>query len=82
MRKAGFPGIRMHDARRTHATLMLDQGVNWKMISERLGHGSVAMTLDLYAHASPGLQQAAAHGFDKVLGVVGDRAEIEEMSRV
>ena len=58
------------------------QGVNWKIISERLGHGSVAMTLDLYAHASPGLQQAAAHGFDKVLGGVGDQAEIEEMSRV
>ena len=75
-------GIRMHDARHTHATLMLEQGVNWKIISERLGHGSVAMTLDLYAHASPGLQQAAAHGFDKVLGVVGDGAEIVEMSRV
>ena len=82
MRKAGFPGIRMHDVRHTHATLMLEQGVNRKIIRERLGHGSVAMTLDLYAHASPGLQQAAAHGFDKVLGVVGDRAEIEEMSRV
>ena len=82
MRKAGFPGIRMHDTRHTHATLMLEQGVNWKIISERLGHGSVAMTLDLYAHASPGLQQAAAHGFDKVLGVVGDGAEIAEMSRV
>jgi integrase len=61
---------------------MLEQGVNWKIISERLGHGSVAMTLDLYAHVSPGLQQAAAHGFDKVLGVVGERAEIEEISRV
>ena len=61
---------------------MLEQRVNRKIIRERLGHGSVAMTLDLYAHASPGLQQAAAHGFDKVLGVVGDRAEIEEMSRV
>ena len=82
MRQAGVPGIRMHDARHTHAILMLEQGVNWKIISERLGHGSVAMTLDLYAHASPGLQQAAAHGFDKVLGGVGDQAEIEEMSRV
>ena len=82
MRQAGFPGIRMHDARHSHATLMLEQGVNWKIISERLGHGSVAMTLDLYAHASPGLQQAAAHGFDKVLGGVGDQAEIGEISRV
>ena len=66
VRQAGFPGIRLHDARHTHATLMLEQGVNWKIISERLGHGSVAMTLDLYAHASPSLQQAAAQGFDRV----------------
>jgi integrase len=54
---------------------MLEQGVNWKIISERLGHGSVAMTLDLYAHASPGLQQAAAQGFDKVLNSVNKGSE-------
>ena len=52
-----------------------EQGVNWKIISERLGHGSVAMTLDLDAHASPGMQQAAALGFDKVLEKVGDAGE-------
>ena len=81
VKKAGFPGIRLHDARHTHATLMLEQGVNWKIISERLGHGSVAMTLDLYAHASPGLQQAAAQGFDKVLDSVSKDSETEVMSR-
>ncbi len=75
VRQAGFPGIRLHDARHTHATLMLEQGVNWKIISERLGHGSAAMTLDLYAHASPGLQQAAAHDFDQVLEKVGNPVE-------
>ena len=71
----------MHDARHTHATLMLEQGVNWKIISERLGHGSVAMTLDLYAHVSPGLQQAATRGFERVLGTFTNDNEIEEMSR-
>ena len=71
----------MHDARHTHATLMPEQGVNWKIISERLGHGSVAMTLDLYAHASPGLQQAAAQCFDKVLESDSNVSETEEMSR-
>ena len=75
VRKAGYPGIRLHDARHTHATLMLEQGVNWKIISERLGHGSVAMTLDLYAHASPGLQQAAAQGFDRVFEKVENLGE-------
>ena len=72
----------MHDARHTHATLMLEQGVNWKIISERLGHGSVAMTLDLYAHVSPSLQQAADHGFDRVLDTLTNDNEIGEMSRV
>ena len=71
----------MHDASHTHATLMPKQGVNWKIISERLGHGSVAMTLDLYAHASPGLQQAAAQCFDKVLESDSNVSETEEMSR-
>lgn len=65
-RQAGFQGIRLHDGRHSHVTSMVEQGVNRKIISERLGHGSVAMTLDLYAHASPGLQKAAAQGFDRV----------------
>ena len=81
VRQAGFPGIRLHDARHTHATLMLERGVNWKIISERLGHGSVAMTLDLYAHASPGMQQAAAQGFDRVLDKVGTVDETKEASQ-
>ena len=72
VRQAGFRGIRLHDARHTHATFMLEQGGNWKIISERLGHTSVAMTLDLYAHASPGLQQAAAQGFDRVFDKARD----------
>ena len=60
---------------------MLEQGVNWKIISERLGHGSVAMTLDLYAHASLGLQQAAAQGFDRVLNGVNKQIETGEIAR-
>ena len=79
-KQAAFQGVRLHDARHTHATLMLEQGVNWKIISERLGHGSVAMTLDLYAHASPGLQKAAAEGFDKVLDKQKDVVEINRTS--
>ena len=60
---------------------MLEQGVNWKIISELLGHGSVAMTLDLYAHVSPGLQQAEVHGSDRVLDTLTNDNEIKEMSR-
>ena len=68
VKQAGFQGVRLHDARLTHATLMLKQGVNAKIISERLGHSSVVITLDTYSHVLPGLQEAAARGFDEGLG--------------
>ena len=63
--QAGFQGIRLHDARHTHATLMMAQGVNPKVVSERLGHANISMTLDVYSHVIPGIQEAAALGFDQ-----------------
>lgn len=65
--KAGVKVIRLHDARHTHATLMLKQGIHPKIVQERLGHASIQMTLDIYSHVSPGLQQAAAESFDKLV---------------
>jgi integrase len=65
MKKAGLEGIRMHDLRHTHATLMMKQGVNPKIVQERLGHSSFAVTMDVYSHVVPGLQEAAALGFDQ-----------------
>ncbi len=65
--KAGVTPIRLHDARHTHASLMLKQGVHPKIVQERLGHASIQMTLDTYSHVAPGLQQAAAEAFDKLL---------------
>ena len=64
-RKAGLTGIRLHDSRHTHATMMMKDGVNPKIVSERLGHSSVATTLDLYSHVTPGMQKAAALRFDQ-----------------
>jgi integrase len=58
--RAGLPKIRFHNLRHTHATLALQAGVHPKVISERLGHSTVAMTLDVYAHAIPALQHDAA----------------------
>jgi transcriptional regulator with XRE-family HTH domain len=55
-----FRAIRLHDLRHTHATLALQAGVHPKVISERLGHATVAITLDIYSHAIPALQQDAA----------------------
>lgn len=57
---AKLPRIRLHDLRHTHATLMLQAGVHPKVASERLGHHSVAFTLDVYAHVIPGMQSDAA----------------------
>ncbi len=59
-RRVGVPRIRLHDVRHTHATLLLRAGVNPKVVSERLGHSSVAFTLDTYAHVMPGMQPEAA----------------------
>lgn len=55
-----LPRIRFHDLRHTHATRLLAVGVNVKVVSERLGHASVAFTLDTYAHVMPGQQASAA----------------------
>lgn len=54
------PAIRLHDLRHTYATLALRAGVHPKVVSERLGHANIAMTLDTYSHAVPGLQSEAA----------------------
>ena len=60
VRRCGLRGIRLHDCRHTHASLMLKQGVHPKIVQERLGHASIRITLDTYSHVAPGLQQAAA----------------------
>jgi integrase len=66
----GLKGIRLHDARHTHASIMLRQGVNPKVVSERLGHSDVNITLQIYSHILPGLQEAAAAAFDAGIDAV------------
>lgn len=65
--RAGVKVIRLHDARHTHASIMLKQGIHPKIVQERLGHASIQMTLDTYSHVAPGLQEAAALRFDEVV---------------
>jgi len=76
VREAGLPHVRFHDLRHSHATLMLSAGVHPKVVSERLGHSSVAFTLDTYSHVLPGLQEQAAQRFDERLGQVPDVAKM------
>ena len=66
---AALHGVRLHDLRHTHASLMLQAGIHPKIVSERLGHAGVAITLDLYSHVLPGLQEEAADRFSRLLGV-------------
>jgi integrase len=68
LRLAGQPRIRFHDLRHTHASHLLRQGVHPKVVSERLGHASVGITLDTYSHLLPGMQAEAAEKIDQVLG--------------
>lgn len=65
VRRVEIKPIRLHDARHTHASLMLKQGTHPKIVQERLGHASVQITLDTYSHVAPGLQEAAAARFDE-----------------
>lgn len=63
-RRIGIPGLRLHDARHTHATLMIKRGINLKVVQERLRHTRVETTLGLYTHVLPGMQEEAARLFD------------------
>ncbi|AZV58950.1 site-specific integrase [Clostridium sp. AWRP] len=60
-----IPLIRFHDLRHTHATFLLSQNVNPKIVSERLGHSSIKTTLDIYAHVLPGMQKQAINNLNK-----------------
>ncbi len=60
VKRSGLPRIRLHDLRHTHATHLLAAGTNVRVTSERLGHASVAFTLDVYGHVLPGQQADAA----------------------
>ena len=57
---SGLPRLRLHDLRHSHATLGLAAGVPAKVMSERLGHSNIGITLDLYSHVVPGMQEEAA----------------------
>ena len=72
--RAGLSGVRLHDLRHTHASLMLQQGTDIKTISTRLGHSSVAFTMDTYAHLLPGMQKAAMEKFEEAFAVTGQNS--------
>jgi integrase len=64
---AGLTGVRFHDLRHTFASIMLLRGAKPKVISEALGHASVAFTMDTYSHIIEGMQSDAMALLDEVL---------------
>jgi integrase len=67
LRRAGVRDVRFHDLRHTCATLLLTKGVHPKIVSEMLGHSSIAITLDIYSHVIPGLGGVAASAMEEAL---------------
>ncbi len=64
-----LPPIRLHDLRHSHATILLQAGEPVHVVSQRLGHASVVVTLTVYAHVLPGDQKRAASRFAELVEV-------------
>ncbi len=79
LKKAALPRIRLYDLRHTNASLLLEVGENLKVVSERLGHSTITLTADVYAHVSQGMQAKAAERLEKSIsgkqGRVGQRTQ-------
>ncbi|EGD51740.1 integrase family protein [Thermoanaerobacter ethanolicus JW 200] len=67
LKEANLPDIRLYDLRHTCATLLLAAGENPKVVSERLGHANITLTLDTYSHVLPDMQKEAAAKLEEML---------------
>jgi len=63
----GFKHVTYHDLRHTHATHLLEKNINPKIVSERLGHSTIALTMNTYSHVMPTMQEEAAKAIEQVL---------------
>jgi integrase len=70
---SGVPRIRLHDVRHTWATTALEAGVHPKIVAERLGHGSIQITLDTYSHVMPQQDRAAGELVARLYRTANDR---------
>ena len=64
LQKAGVSHIRFHDLRHSAATFLLSMGIHPKMVQELLGHSSISITLDIYSHVLPTMQEELAQKLD------------------
>jgi len=66
-RSAGFPGLRLHDARHTHVSLLMNNGARLEDIAARLGHSTISTTVDIYGHLSDQSRKEVADKFGEIL---------------
>jgi integrase len=71
LRRLAIRHVRFHDLRHTAATLLLATGTPLKVVSDLLGHSTIAITADTYAHVTPELRREAASAMDRALGGAG-----------
>jgi len=67
LKNVGLPRMRFHDLRHTRATLLLAQGVHPRVVMEILGHSQISITMNLYIHVIPAMQQEVAARLDAIL---------------
>lgn len=81
LKRASLPDIRFHDLRHTAATLMLMEGINPKVVQERLGHSDISLTLNTYSHVLPSMQEEAAEKMDELLTPIEISKELRNKSQ-
>jgi integrase len=67
LKQAQLPRIRLYDLRHSHATLLLSENEHPRVVSERLGHSTITLTLDTYSHVLPTMQEATTHKLERLL---------------
>ena len=77
IRRSELRAFRFHDLRHSHASQLLKAGVHPKVVSERLGHAGIGITLDTYSHVLPGLQEDAVHRLNAMLALAIQKANVE-----
>jgi integrase len=79
LREAGLPDLRFHDLRHTAATLMFQQGINPKVVQERLGHSDISLTLNTYSHVLPSMQEEVAEKMDELFTLTDVSDELNKI---
>ena len=68
LKQAGLPHMRFHDLRHSAATIMLSKGTHPKVVQEILGHSQISVTLDVYSHVLPSMQEDVTRRWDDDFG--------------